>query len=109
QRTFALAQLDVGVDAGLHALADEAERLAALLERTRRHVALRQEPRKLQVGTRDAGREHEARDVAIGLRRAGVSHRGLEPGAVAAEQVEVPRSLRLQVRERDGGAAERRR
>ena len=95
---FALAQLDRGVEAGRDALARQREHLLALRERALQDLALLDQARELHVGARDVDGEQDARRVGVGERRALGADRRVELGAVAAEQVELPRAVQLRGR-----------
>ena len=99
-QAFALAQLDRGVEAGGDALAGQREHLLALRERALQDLALLDRARELHVGARDVDGEQDARCIGIGAGRALAADRGVELGAVAAEQVELPRAVQLRGRGR---------
>lgn len=96
QRAFALAQLETGVEPGLHALADERQDLIALRQRTGRDLALFDQPRQRHVAARDRTGEQLARGQHLGLRGTLAAQRGLQRSLVATEEVELPRRIGLQ-------------
>jgi hypothetical protein len=108
-QALGLAQLDGGVEPGRDALARQREHLLALRERTLQDGALLDRARELHVGARDVDGEQDAGGVGVGDRRALAADRRLELGAVAAEQVELPRAVQLRRRGVADRAGDRRR
>ena len=67
QRPFALTQLDLGVQAGLHPLTDEAQRVLALGQGLLGYLPLGQQTGQLHVGQAHLGGEGLARHGGLGL------------------------------------------
>ena len=88
QRALALAQLDGGVEPGLHALADQAEQLVALRQRAQRDLALLEQAGELQIGAGDVARQQHAR----GLRRRPPAARSAPIAASSAARLRPKKS-----------------
>ncbi len=96
QAAFALAQFEPGVEAGRDAVAHQLQGFVALCQRALRHRELVIEARPLEVAARHVAREQHAGRVGIGGGGIGGADRGIERGAVLAEEVELPARAELQ-------------
>ncbi len=96
QAAFALAQFEPGVEAGRDAVAHQLQGFVALGQRALRHRELVVQARPLEVAARHVAREQHAGRVGIGRGRIGGADRGVERGAVLAEEVELPARAELQ-------------
>ena len=109
QRAFTLAQLHAGVQAALHALADDLQRLVALLQRALVDFALGLQATQLHIAAHDTGGQHHAGGLGLGLRRALRAQGRRQRGAVQTEEVEFQNRADLRRSQGADRTAQRRR
>ena len=85
-----MAQLQLGVQPGLHAPLHQLQHFGALLQRALGHGALGLQACQLEVALRHAAREQQARGLGVGARGLGLAQCGGEGGTVFAEEVQLP-------------------
>jgi hypothetical protein len=106
---FVLAHGQLVVQAGAGALARQLQHLLLLRQRAFGQGVLVLQARPLHVGAHHVGGQQHARGVVLGLRGARLADGGLQLAGVAAEKVQRPAALGLQVAQALHRAAQRRR